>query len=38
MKIHGWCEKCRKIKRVTVRIPRHGAVQIGVCDACQDKK
>ena len=39
MKLHGWCEKCRKIKRVRVSgagMARLGrGVATGICDACQ---
>lgn len=36
MKLHGWCEKCHKIKRVQVSVPRPGGVQTGICDDCDD--
>jgi hypothetical protein len=38
MRLHGWCTKCHKIKRVTVRVPIPGAVQTGICDDCEDKR
>ena len=41
MKIHGWCTRCSKVKRVTVTNgaimrahARRSAVIVGVCDAC----
>jgi hypothetical protein len=38
MKIHGWCQTCHKIKRVDVKVPRPRGINVGTCDACQDKK
>jgi hypothetical protein len=38
MKLHGWCMKCHKIKRVRITMPRSGGVQIGICDDCETKK
>jgi hypothetical protein len=35
MRLHGWCERCHKIRLVTVRVPRPGAVQVGICDDCE---
>lgn len=42
MKIHGWCEKCRKVKRVEVSGAgmaslARGGVVVGVCDECASK-
>jgi hypothetical protein len=34
MKLHGYCERCHKVKRVTVRYPTPHGVQIGICDDC----
>jgi hypothetical protein len=41
VKLHGWCERCHKIRRVTVH--NHGmlmagahGVPTGVCDQCED--
>ena len=38
MRLHGWCMRCHKIKRVTVTIPRYGSPQIGICDQCEEKR
>ena len=37
MKLHGWCEKCRKVKRVTTS-GRNITAQpiIGLCDECSE--
>ena len=41
MKLHGWCDKCRKIKRVNVssagmvNLAKKG-VPFGICDDCQE--
>jgi hypothetical protein len=37
MKVHGYCLKCHKIRRVRVTLPRHG-VQMGICDECEEKR
>lgn len=35
MKVHGWCEKCRRIRRVTQTHP--GASEpIGICAECEE--
>ena len=37
MKIHGYCEKCHKPKRVRVAFGRwQGGVPTGVCDECEE--
>lgn len=40
MRLHGWCESCRRIKRVTVsgsQLARAGrGVVNGICDECQE--
>lgn len=39
MKVHGWCEGCRKVKliplnaRAAVTLTQHG-VPMGLCDDC----
>jgi hypothetical protein len=38
MKVHGWCVKCHKIKRVNVKVPMPGTHQQGVCDDCAEKE
>lgn len=38
MKVHGYCERCHKIKRVEVRFPVPGQTPTGVCDECRRKK
>lgn len=37
MKLHGWCTKCRKIKRVNAS-GRNITTQpiIGICDECSE--
>jgi len=37
MRLHGYCERCRKIKMVTVKIMRGRGVTIGVCQECEEK-
>jgi hypothetical protein len=34
MKIHGYCEKCRRIRRVTVRSWLGTGPPVGVCGGC----
>lgn len=41
MKLHGWCEKCHKIRRVNVSgsgLARMagGCTATGICDECLD--
>jgi hypothetical protein len=36
VKIIGYCEKCRRVKHVTVKWPNPRGVSIGVCDECRD--
>lgn len=38
MRMIGWCEKCRKVKQVTVRRMGTSRVPMGICDACRDKQ
>lgn len=43
MKIHGWCERCHKVRRVEVSgagvaLVAAGGVATGVCDECQDEE
>lgn len=38
MRLHGWCEQCHKVKLVTVRYPRAGQVQVGICAGCEDAR
>lgn len=39
MMILGWCEKCRRIKRVRATgISRMGSVAHGVCAACEEEQ
>ena len=38
MRLHGWCLKCHKIRRVRVTMPRSSGVQVGVCDACDNQQ
>lgn len=43
MRIHGWCERCKKIKPVTVTTAGMVAaatqgVVVGVCLDCEEKK
>jgi hypothetical protein len=33
----GWCIECHKVKRVDVRVPRPGDLNMGVCRDCQDR-
>lgn len=41
MKLHGWCEECRRVRMVRVsgaamaRLAA-GGTPVGVCDACED--
>lgn len=38
MKLHGYCVKCRKFKRVRVlTVPAKGGVVMGTCDECEEK-
>lgn len=37
MKIHGYCEKCHRIRRVRMGSKFHGTVAIGICDQCEEK-
>jgi hypothetical protein len=40
VRVIGWCEKCRKVKRVRVNLsqfPRGiGGIYVGVCDDCEE--
>jgi hypothetical protein len=36
MRLHGWCESCKRIRMVTVRRPFLGGVPVGVCAACEE--
>jgi hypothetical protein len=38
MKLHGYCLKCHKIKRVNVNPASLGSTPIGICDECEEKK
>ena len=38
MMIHGYCERCHKIKRVRVRVIRGRGVQIGICADCEARR
>jgi len=36
MRVHGFCTKCKKVKRVNVSgLGGTGAVAMGVCDDCE---
>jgi hypothetical protein len=37
MRLPGYCERCHRIRQVRVRVPRPGALQVGICDSCQEK-
>lgn len=35
MRLHGYCEKCHKVKRIEVNMSRPGGrVYVGTCDDC----
>jgi hypothetical protein len=36
MRLHGWCERCRRIKMVNVKIARGRGTVIGVCSDCEE--
>ena len=37
MKLHGYCTRCHKPRRVTVKLPPAGrVVSFGICDDCQE--
>ena len=38
MWLPGWCYRCKKVKRVLVKVPPVKGVAIGVCRDCQDKR
>ncbi len=38
MRLPGWCEKCRRVRTVNVKVPRPGALQIGTCQQCEDEE
>lgn len=38
MKVHGWCIRCHRIKRVRTNLLPRGGTPIGVCDDCEAKR
>jgi hypothetical protein len=37
VKLHGYCSKCGRARRVEVKLPPGGrVVPIGICDECAD--
>jgi hypothetical protein len=39
MKLHGYCLRCHRARRVTVKLPPAGrVVPIGICDECQEEE
>lgn len=37
MKLHGWCQTCQRVKRVTVRVIGK-TMPVGECDDCRDAR
>lgn len=35
MKLPGFCERCRRIRYVYVRVPTGRGVEVGICDECE---
>lgn len=41
VRLHGWCERCHKVRRVTVypsslALLAARGLAVGVCDECED--